>query len=465
MNLQFGNALPAATASMHSLGTIPTASGSDQETQTNSTTPKGKSPAPNRARSLSSASMRGKGFKAIAKLARSPVVPLYAKGPLISPMSSTTFQFPNTPSVNRMQGSDGASPMMSSVQTPNTGQSVFFNHEEIEATTAAGQTGFGGGGDGGIGENGGDGGHHQRSATDPMGSKVYHPTSRSSQPFTTFPTSGGADHHRSTYHRPSATSISTSSGLSSPMDMMHFHQHSHSSSFSQMGSTQPPPHLYHPSPSTPSDNNHIHSQSQLTQVPFNDYSAFTQQHLSTPSSQNPNQTHRPQTHHGGHSHGHTSSIGTQGPFTPTLMAQNHALSHAHRPSYPGPPGSGASFSGTGSMWQPNPFTPVAEQGTPTRPSPHPSTSHTMLGQPLIMGTGTGAGTEIGTTMEAVRHGDLDQRMLSPNPIPLSLESPWGGFAQQQQPQAQSHIGHDMGHVPFNASDPFTVSHPNHHPSS
>ena len=353
-------------------------------------------------------------------MSRTPIVPVYNQAPLISPMSSTTFQFPNTPSINRMQDSDGASPLMSSVQTPNTGQSAFFNHTEIEAATAAGQhAGYGGGG----GSGGSNGSGHQRSATDPVGSKVYHSASRSSQQFTGFPNTSGLD-YRPVHHRPSTNSISTSSGLSSPVDMsMNYRQHNQTSSTSQMSPVQPPPHNYPPFSTTPSGPQQAHQ----LQGPFGGFDGLVQPHLFTHSSQ----THRPFTHHG-----HTGSIGT--PFTPTSMIPTHSHTHihSHRPSYPGQSGN----------WQP-PFTPIVEQGTPTRPSPHPATPNMMLGQPQLT--------------EVIRHGESGSGNLSPNPVSAPLETGLGEFQQHQHSYHQQHIGH----MPEYGSDPFLIPQPHPHQSS
>lgn len=340
---------------------------------------------PSRARSLSGASLRARGLTLGHKMARSPTLLRQQQDPLVSPMSTTSFQFPNTPSVHHVPESDGASPMMSSVQTPITAQSAFFNHDDIDAAMNASQGGYGG-----------MGGHH-RSATDPMGSKTY--STRQQNSFSGFPAS--STDLSEGYHRASASS----SGLSSPVDMSLYRHHSHSSSFGQLPiMSAPPPHQY-PAASSNVD---------PSQAP--DSSLSYQLQMTTPGSQR--------------SRLHTQSYPTSAgaPFTPS--------GQAHRPSHSG-----------ASLWQPN-FTPIVEQGTPTRPSSHQATpmmmDHDAHRSSMAMG---------------VRQGEMDQRVLSPNPptvpVPVSfpLEGDWANF-----PLSQSGDMGQLGHA-----DPFMV-YPNQPPN-
>ena len=314
---------------------------------------------------------------------KSPALSLYQET-LISPMSTTPYQFPNTP-VTAMPDSDeaSASPMMSAVQTPTTGQSQAFPHHEIlaigQGTMRVDQ------GRPRLDEGGGGGGYqHQRSATE-GGGKGWNPAHSHNH-------AHGHGHARTgsnwelaqTHHRPNSSypqNISQSHsmpGLSSPLDMPY-----------RQGPIAPPPHL--PPPAFeftyPQHQNHNH-----TSTPVH-------QNQQPTSFQTPSHRH------------HNSNSGLSTPFTPSP-----AQHHSHN---------------TGGIYQPT-FTPIAEMGTPTRPSPREP--RMLAYDPSTMG----------------RMGEMDQMVLSPPPQvqPGMMEGNWMAFGQVMPHTSTGTDGRGFGADPF-----------------
>lgn len=350
------SSLPAAesTPSLNNINTRASAS---------KATPKA-TKTPSRARSLSSASMRARGLKmSSSSAAPKPGLSLYQET-LVSPMTTTPYQFPHPPGTPSgsipmsMVDSDGASasPMMSSVQTPTTGQGSFPHHEIL----AIGQ--------GTMRLDQGrahhvqdvDGTGRSRTMTDPGKSYTGHAHVRHGSHW-----EQGHNQHQQyqnvnhQQHRSSASSSYshsqsfTSSGLSSPLDMSMSYRPN-----AQEEIPAPPPHL------PPS---FAYMQVQTPYTPSNS---------------------------GQRVRSHTSS-GLSTPFTPTPLS--------HRPHPHTGQGQG--------MYQPS-FTPIAEVGTPTRPSPRPTTASggegRMLGYDVRM---DGVGSNPRTVVQGQGQGHGEGQMV------------------------------------------------------
>lgn len=312
---------------------------------------------------------------------KSPALSVYQET-LISPMSATPYQFPNTP-ITAMPDSDeaSASPMMSAVQTPTTGQSQAFPHHEILAIgqgTMRVEQGRARHDEGGGG--GGGGYQHQRSATEGGGGAGKGWNHQNAHPHTHART-GSNWELQQTNHRPNSSysqSISQSHsmpGLSSPLDMPY-----------RQAPIAPPPHLPPPA--------------------FEYTYPQHQNHASTPVHQQPTSFQTPSHRQ------HNSGLST--PFTPT-PAPHHSHSHNH----------------TGGIYQPT-FTPIAEMGTPTRPSPREP--RMLAYDPSSMG----------------RMGEMDQMVLSPPPQvqPGMMEGNWMAFGQVMPHTATGTDGGGFGADPF-----------------
>jgi hypothetical protein len=246
------------------------------------------------------------------------------------------------------------------------------------------------------------------------------------------------DDRYQTYHRSGHTqsqSISHTHGhgqLSSPLDIPRYPgsgpgfglaSNSYGNSYDN-GDTQvggeisslpaPPPHLpptfaFAPPPLTQQQQQQqsimMHGQDQSQEVltstsPVNTFQPV----FATPSAQRHHRSHHP-----------SGSIST--PYTPTPMS--HSTSGYGRTSQMGP-GQGQGQA----IYQPS-ITPIAELGTPTRPTPSPSNPHResmMLGQSQDY------------RQSIPRQGDMEEMMLSPQPtLAPVVNNGWFGQATVSGP--------------------------------
>ena len=341
---------------------------------------------------------------------KSPALSLFQET-LISPMSTASYQFPNTP-ITAMPDSDdiSGSPMMSAVQTPTTGQSAFPHHEILAIGQGAMRLDEGRVRQNGSGDGAGVGGYqhqnqHQRSATEGGNKGLGHAQGHGH--------GVGGGHGRSGsewniqqaahQHRPSSSysqGLSNSqsfSGLSSPLDMPNYrHQPG------GQGPIAPPPHL--PPPAfdfTYPQHQHQHHQSPT--VHQQQQQQHQQQTFQTPS----------------HRHHQSQSSGLSTPYTPS-PAGHHPHNHVHGHGH----GSGSGHGHTGGIYQPT-FTPIAEIGTPTRPSPR---------EPRMLAYDpNNANSTMGMGMGMGRMEEMDQMVLSPPPHSnqggMMPEGNWMTFGQ------------------------------------